>query len=136
MKKVLLVVSLVMCVLLTGCGKNGYHELSYKELNAKLDNKDNFVLVIGSATCSNCVKYEKTMKKVINNKKIEIFYVDIDKFSVDDLNALRVMYNFTGTPTTIFIKDGKEESVYNRIGGAETYAKVIKSLKSNGFLGE
>ena len=40
------------------------------------------------------------------------------------------------TPTTIFIKDGKETSTYDRIVGATSSTEVIKNLKKHGIMGE
>ena len=70
MKKILLI--LMSLFLITGCGKREYTQLTYNDLETKLNNKDDFVLVIGSATCVACDTYEKTMQDVMTKNDIEI----------------------------------------------------------------
>lgn len=135
MKKVLL--AILGIVLLTGCGsKNGYTELSFNDLQLKLGNKDNFVLVIGSSTCSACAKYEETMKSVIKNEKVEIFYLDLNDLNNEEYSKIYSKYVVQSTPTTIFIKEGLETSTYDRIIGAAGYSDIVDNLKKQGVIGE
>lgn len=138
MKKILLVITLLFCVVgLTGCNKyKTYTELSFDELQNKIDNKDSFVLVIGSNTCSACAMYKKTMEEVIKDKQVEIFYLDNDKLTVDESSKIYSKYIITGTPTTIFIKEGSETSTYDRINGAGSYTDIVNKLKKHGIIGE
>lgn len=139
MKKILVLITLLFCVGgLTGCGGKltTYTELTYTQLEEKLNNKDSFVVVLGSSTCSMCTQYKKTMDKVIRKNQVEIFYIDIAKLSDEDLPKFESKYVISGTPTTVFIKDGKEQSTYNRITGAVGYNDIIKALKKHGIIGE
>lgn len=134
MKKILIIVACLLC--LTGCTKyKDYTELTYDELNKKLDNKETFVLVIGSSTCSACAQYKETMKDVIKDKQVEIFYLDLYKLNDEDRAKVDSKYSIKGTPSTLFIKEGKED-IYNRLGGAESYSTVIEKLKQHGFVGD
>lgn len=135
MKKVLL--AILGIVLLTGCGgKKGYTELSFNDLQLKLGNKESFVLVIGSSTCSACAKYEETMKNVIKSEKVEIFYLDLNDLSDDEYSKIYSKYVIQSTPTTIFIKEGIETSTYDRIIGAAGYSDIVDNLKKHGVIGE
>lgn len=135
MKKVLL--AILGIVLLTGCGgKKGYTELSFNDLQLKLGNKESFVLVIGSSTCSACAKYEETMKSVIKSEKVEIFYLDLNDLSDDEYSKIYSKYVIQSTPTTIFIKEGIETSTYDRIIGAAGYSDIVDNLKKHGVIGE
>ena len=133
MKKILIVLTML---LLVGCGSPKYTEINYEELKEKLDNKDTFVLLIGSDTCSACASFETTMKKVMSDTKIEIFYVNLHNLSDEDYSKIYSKFVVVSTPTTIFIKDGEETSTYNRIVGAVKYEEVIDSLKQYGYIGE
>lgn len=137
MRKILCAIAILSLVLLTGCKKyNGYTELSFSELQTKLENKDSFVLVIGSSTCSACSKYKETMKDVISDKQVEIFYLDLQLLSEEEYAKIYSKYVIVSTPTTIFIKDGLETSTYDRITGAASYTDIVKNLEKHGFIGE
>jgi len=137
LKKILLVATLLLCVVgLTGCNKyRTYTELSFKELQNKIDNKDSFVLVIGSNSCSACAIYKKTMEQVIKDKQVEIFYLDNDKLTEDESSKIYSKYVITGTPTTIFIENGVETSTYDRLYNVG-YNDVVNKLKKYGIIGE
>ncbi len=133
MKKILIC---MMTILLVGCGNPKYTEINYEQLKQKLDNKDTFVLLIGSDTCSACASYETTMTKVMKDTKVEIFYVNLHALSEEDYSKVYSKFVVTSTPTTIFIENGEETSTYNRIVGAAKYEDVIDSLKQHGYIGE
>lgn len=138
MKKILMVITLLLCVAgLTGCNKySTYTELTYSELQTKLENKETFVVVLGSSTCSACAAYKLTMEDVIKDKQVEIFYLDIAKLSSDDSSKFESKFVIAATPTTVFIENGVETTTYNRIVGAASYTDVVKNLKKHGFIGE
>ena len=46
MKKVLILLTTIMIVALTGCKYVGYKNISYEELTTKLNNNESFVFVI------------------------------------------------------------------------------------------
>ena len=101
MKKVL--ICALSLLLLVGCGKKEYTELSYIDLENKLNNKDSFVLLIGSDTCSACASYEKTMQEVMKDTNVEIFYVNLNALSNEDYAKIYSKFVVNSTPTTIFI---------------------------------
>lgn len=138
MKKVFMIISLLVCVIgLTGCSKyKTYTELSFDEFQNKLNNKDSFVVVMGSSTCSACAMYKKTMQDVIKDKQVEIFYLGLDKLNDEQYSKIYSKYVIESTPTTIFIKDGTETTTYDRIIGAASYSKVVDALKKHGIIGE
>lgn len=140
MKKIIILFAVLFSILLVGCGNKikytDYTELKIDELQQKLDNKDSFVLVLGSSTCSACAKYRETMKNVIKDKQVEIFYLDLHALTEEEYAKIYSKYVVTSTPTTVFIKEGLETSTYDRIIGAASYSDVVNSLKKLGFLGD
>ena len=133
MKKILI---FLITILLVGCGNPKYTEINYEQLKEKLDNKETFVLLLGSDTCSACANYETTMTKVMKDTKIEIFYVNLHLLSEEDYNKVYSKFVVNSTPTTIFINDGEETTTYNRIVGSADYKTVIEKLKTLGYIGD
>ena len=135
MKKMLLVVLSV--IFLTACSTvKTYDEINYKNLNSMLDKKEKFILFIGSTTCSACDTYKVTLNKVIEKYSVDIKYIDLSKLSEEEESELVSKFPISGTPTTIFIEDGKEKDTYNRINGSVKYSKIVEKLKKNKYIKE
>ena len=137
MKKGLFIIATIVLVFcLSGCGRTTYDEITYSELNNMIEAKDDFVLFIGSETCSACSSYKITLNKLIEKYHTDIKYLDISKLSEKESSELQSRFPFTGTPTTVFITNGVEKNTYNRINGNEKYSNVLKKLIKNGYIKE
>lgn len=138
MKKILTIITIfIFTIVLTGCNKyRTYTEVSYDEFQAKLENKDTFVIVMGSSICGACESYKITMDKVIKDEQVEIFYLDFNKLTEEQDSKIYSKFVVQKTPTTIFIKDGEETSTYDRLVGVYSYSDVIANLKKHGYIGE
>ena len=80
MRKILYVLILIpLLLIISGCGAKTYDEITYDDLNNMLDDKESFVLFIGSATCTHCDAYKVTLNKVIEEYNVDIKYLDISK---------------------------------------------------------
>ncbi len=134
-KKILFVIMALLLVVVTGGGKERtYHEVSYDELNKMVKDKESFVLVIGSETCSACESYKPTMEKIITNYNVRINYINIYQLSEEEKAGLIQLAYYANTPTTVYFKDGVATDTYNRIVGAASYDTVLESLKKNGYI--
>jgi hypothetical protein len=60
--------------------------------------------------------------------------LETDLLSEEKYTELKTMFNFNGTPTTVFVIDGEEKTAANRINGDVSEEKIISKLKSNGFI--
>ena len=138
MKKI--VILLCCLVLFVGCNnktKEPYQEVSYSELQTMIENKEDFVLVMGSRQCSHCASYKVTMTDVVNKYGVTIYYIDIYNLTDIELSKLNNKFSFTGTPTTVFVEDGEEKDPqFNRIDGAKDYEYIVNKLKDNGYIKE
>ena len=137
LKKVVYILILIpLLFIISGCGNKTYDEITYKELNNMLADKESFVLFIGSTTCTHCDAYKVTLNKVIEEYNVDVKYIDIYKISENKVSSLQAKFPFTGTPTTVFIKNGEEESTFNRIEGEASYSEVVDAFKENGYIKE
>lgn len=109
-------------------------ELKYNDLMEKIDNKETFVLCISQTECVHCQSYKPKLREVANQYKLEMFYIDVDLLDEEENKKIKEIANYSGTPTTIFFKDGQEESAAFRINGDASKTKIINKLKSNGFI--
>ena len=109
-------------------------EIDYDAYKEMINNKESFILFIGSDECSHCADYEITLNRVIKKYNVEVNYLNLLDMSDEQLNEFKSQISFTGTPTTIFIKNGEEDSHYNRIVGAVDYDEVVKKFEDNGYI--
>lgn len=136
MKKVLIYCTLILFLFITGCSSKleGYTKITYEDFKKKIENKETFPLVIGSSECSACANYEIVMTSFIKDYQIEVFMIDLLGLDEEEYNELKTSVSFTGTPTTVFYKDGKLTSYYNRIDGSVTKNAVKDYFKNNGYI--
>lgn len=99
-----------------------------------IEEKQSFILFIGSTECQHCDLYKETLNEVISKYQIKISYIDISKLSVAENAKLKTYVNYTGTPTTAFIENGVEASMYDRIDGNKPMNKVVEKLKKKGYI--
>ena len=109
-------------------------ELSYKELSKKLEKKESFILVVTRTDCSHCAVYKPKLKQVLKDYNIIGYEIAADKLSTKDKSAFNDIANVSGTPTTIFIVNGEEETTTNRLVGDVPTERIISRLKSQGYI--
>ena len=114
--------------------KNYLIEIKYSDVIKKIENKDSFVLLLSQTTCSHCMDYKPKLAKVAKKYKLEVYYLETDLLDEKTHDELNSYFSFSGTPTTIFVIDGEEKTVANRISGDVSEQKIINKLKSNGFI--
>ena len=131
----LIIISIIGIVLISSItSSNGtLKKISYKELTKKTNNKEDFVLIVSRTDCSHCMSYKPKVKQIAKDYNLIIYYIDFD----EEKNKEKFLneYNLDGsTPITIFIKDGKETSLLNRLEGDLEEEKIIERLKKMGFI--
>lgn len=134
MKKISIIIVAIITIFLTGCtGPKTYEEISYQQLNEMIENKQDFILLLGANTCSACKSYKFALDKVIEKYKIDIKYIDNDKLSDDEYADLQSNFYFTSTPITIFVEKGKEKE---RMTGNKKYSQIVEKLKEKNYIKE
>ena len=135
MKNVLVFISIFVTV--TGCGRKikTYDEIDYKEYSDMIEQKEDFILYIGSATCSHCIEFSPTLKKIIKKYQIDIKYIDISKLEEKEYAVLKNKTKLQGTPTIVFFHKGIVDSGSdNKIQGAVSFDEVENMLKKKGYI--
>ncbi len=123
---------LIIITLMTGCS-NVLQRVDFKELEEKIKNKESFILLISQESCSHCEDYTPKMKKVLKNNNLEAYNLNITYVSEEDFNKFKEIFEFEGTPTTIFIKDGEEQK-NTRLVGNVSEKKLKEALKKEKYL--
>ena len=143
MKKILIIFIVIITLFTVGCGKGSVEEITLDEYEQMMKNKKSFILFVGSKTCSHCAEFKITLERVIENYNIDFKYIDISNFNDDERKSFSSEIRFDGTPTTVFVEEGKDNSCRlmscddtKRIEGAQNYEKVVEILKSNGYIKE
>ncbi len=109
-------------------------EIKYNTVMEKIENKDSFVLLLSQTTCSHCMEYKPKLENVANRYKVPVYYLEVDLISEEEKTELKKIFNFSGTPATIFVIDGEEKTAATRISGDASEEKITAKLKSNGFI--
>lgn len=138
-KKLLILFTIIMTFTLCGCGtkeESNLVELTFDELTKKVENKEDFILVIESDQCSACTIYMPTMEKVVKNYNVKVNYINI-RVLTDEQSAKLATYVYTNsTPLTVYFKEGVASDTHNRIVGAANYDAVVESFTKNGYIGK
>lgn len=132
---VILVLLLAFLIINKAISKGNLVELTYDEFVQKIDNEESFVLCVSRTTCSHCATYKPKLESVAKDYAIDLYYIDIDKYSEEEQEEFEKIINFNdSTPTTVFLKNGKETTASNRINGDVSTSRIIDKLKSNDFI--
>ena len=132
---VILVLLLSFLIINKAISKGNLVELTYDEFVQKIDNEESFVLCVSRTTCSHCATYKPKLENVAKDYGIDLYYIDIDKYSEEEQDEFEKIINFNdSTPTTVFLKNGKETTASNRINGDVSTSRIIDKLKSNDFI--
>jgi len=140
-KKNVIILVIVCLIVLVGAvvadiilGKSYLNEIKYDKVMEKVEAKDSFVLLLSQTTCSHCMDFKPKLAKVAKNYKVNIYYLETNLLSEDESKKLKEHFNYSGTPTTVFVINGEEKTAANRINGDVSEEKIISKLKSNGFI--
>lgn len=140
---VIIVLTVIICAAIwfigKGFNKTEYpyiHELTFNELESKLDNQDSFILIITQTGCSHCEAYLPVVQNVSNKYKVDFYVLNRTNISDEERTKLKNIANISGTPTTLFYTSGEEKSALNRLVGQATEYRLVEKLTSEGYIHE
>ena len=148
MKKIILM--LISLLIITGCDNSVFKkyevvnkssekhtttiELTYDEYEAKIKNKDSFVLLMWQTGCSHCISFEPTLNKIISYYNLEIYSINLKNVSDYEYSKIENKTYITGTPTTVVFKDGVTQT--KKLIGDRDTETVLEFLTRYNYLKE
>lgn len=108
--------------------------LTYDELTNHLDNHSTFPLLVTQATCGNCVRFKPVLNKVLSDHNLITYEIDLLSLSTEEYNSFLEKFRVTGTPTLIFVEEGTEKSLSNRIVGNVPEKQVVEKFKELNYI--
>lgn len=130
-KKVLVIISILL--LSCACSNSYFKNISLKNLDKKLDDKETFILYLTDEEEGKTLK--NTLEKVVNKNKLNSYYLNTNKLNDNDLKSLKEIFMFDETNLILFIKNGKEETVLSRVNDIYMSENNLEQeLKAQGFI--
>ena len=111
-----------------------YVELTGLELEQKIAAKESFVLLITQTGCNHCESFKPKYIGVLDEYKVTGYSINRSTLTDEEYAFLKDLARIDGTPATIFIVDGKEETVLNRIEGDRARNFIVSRFKSLGYI--
>lgn len=112
-------------------------EITMDELQTKIDNKENFILLVSQTECSHCLEFKPKLKRVLAKNNVIAYNIETDKLTKEEYIKLNNIAYTSGTPTTLFFENGTETNTSNRLNGSGAdEAKITSRLKAMGYIKE
>ena len=147
MKKILII--LLGILLFTGCtdknsskyeistdfkGSNKtYQNITYNEIKEKINNGDNFIVLLWQTGCSHCESFEPKLNEIIKDLNLKVYGLNMAELSEEEYAIIKNKTFITGTPTTVYFKNGKYE---DSLIGDKSVENVLSFFKSNNIIKE
>lgn len=111
----------------------GAIKIDYNTYESKIENNENFIIVIERTGCSFCEKYMPVLETVTNKLEIAIYYIDTADLTQDEYQKLGESNSYLkrerwGTPTTLLLS-GK--TVIDSIGGYVEEKTLTEFVEKN-----
>ena len=110
--------------------------LNIEMLKKKIDNKETFPLIVSKDDCSHCIAFIPVADKVGKEYGIIFYDISLTDLSNEDATYLRNIANISGTPTTVFIINGEEKNIQNRLVSEAKEYRLVEKLKAMGYIDE
>ena len=132
MKKITtFLVAFFLVFALSACNSNYEKPLTPEELIEKINNKESFMLVASSTTCSDCKDFKVEIREFRDdNNDVDVYFFEINRVRLyqDRMNFLNA-FNLNALPTSYFFHEGEllkaEEGIIKTDDLAEMYQKYV-----------
>lgn len=126
---ILLIVLILLIVFLS----KKVSSINYQKYQELLESKEDFVLYLGSKSCTHCIAYKPTLNKVIAKYKLTVYYLDVSTLSEEEYDKVSNKTLLKGTPTVAFFKGGSYQSSPKIVGEA-SYEETVQAFKDFGYI--
>lgn len=114
-------------------GEAGFTEITYSDYEAKMANKEAFLVVIVQDGCSHCANFKPVVEEVANEYKLPCYYLNLTNLTQEESAALGesnsyLRNNQWGTPTTLFMYGN---DVVDSISGYVEKDKFVEFVTEN-----
>ena len=111
----------------------GLLKIAYSDYASKIENNENFIIIIERTGCSYCEMYMPIVEEAANELSIPVYYIDTADLTNDELNSLENSNNYLrrekwGTPTTLLMSGS---TVLADIGGYVEKDSFVNFVKEN-----
>ena len=132
---IILLIVIISILLSNNKGTGELTKLNYNQIKEKINNKEDFILIVSRSTCSHCASYKPKVEQIAKDYKITVYYTDYDEEKKDNQKKLLETLHLDGsTPMTLFINNGKETSILRRLEGDVEKDKIIERMKEMKFI--
>ena len=133
---IIIIIIILGIILLTTSKKEGkLQEISYKEIKEKVNNNEDMILIVSRSTCSHCMEYKPKVEQIARKNNIIVYYIDYDNETKENEEKFLEEFNLDGsTPITLFIKEGKETSIFKRLEGDVEKDIIMERFEEMGFI--
>ncbi len=131
-KYIALLCLISLTFIITGCKTKTLKQIEYQELASKFKNEDTFVLYLGSSQCSHCMEFKPTLEKVIADKNLDVYYIDLAKVNEKQYSEITKKTGLEGTPTIVYVEKGlvDKTNLKKRIVGTKDEEDTIDYFKT------
>ena len=140
MKKIMIFLLLfISAICLSACGKENdktLTEMTGFMFEEAVKNEESFILVIYQTGCSHCEEYMPIFEEVMSKYDVDAYKINLAGLTDQEKGFLQSYVTVSGTPTTVFFEKGSETSSTDRLVGNQSKTKIIKKLKSLGYIRE
>lgn len=141
MKKLAIITILFASILLvTGCNseeKSTYlKEVTFDELYEMMNNEKSFILEFVQDGCTHCAVFTPRFENVLEDYQIYAKQLNFSNITEEEYSQIVSDFGTFGTPTVIFIENGKEKTTINRLTGEPSEKEIIRKLTQNGYIEE
>lgn len=117
--------------------KGNYIEITYDELNTKIDKGDKFIALVSQTTCDHCQKYkDEVLKEYLKNHHLDVYEVNITNeenpqecFTEIQNDVKKLVEDedkqFYGTPYTLVVQKKKIKEGVSGIVSKDELEKIV-----------
>lgn len=108
-------------------------EINYTTYEEKINNGDNFIVIIERTDCTYCIKYMPVVEEATSELGIPVYYINTDNLTQDEYTSLNnsnsyLRRNQWGTPTTLLLSGSK---VVDSISGYVEKDEFLEFINKN-----